>query len=165
MAFLWATAATPTFAGNLWQNTTSGMNPDDVKKLYPDATTPREIDGQKTMLLKNIMIFDEKFDAIFYFRSERLTKVTLNITNALNPSAFQARIPQATFALIRDELMKKYGQPVNTRSSLMGNNIDFIKNDTSIELTYYDTSNLSSNNVTRSISITYEAPDGGNTPL
>jgi hypothetical protein len=90
--------------------------------------------------------------------------VSLQASDAINKGAF-ASDPAVTFGLIRDELVRKYGQPVNARASMGMQNVFFLNNGTSIELGYSDLSGISPGSP-RFLTITYDSnAAGGENPL
>ena len=164
MAIVACCLAVPAKAGQLWQNAVSGMSPAEVKKAYPAARDPTNADGKEVMLLSGVTIFGQKFDALFHFTSHRLTKVSLQASDAVDKGAFSTD-PAVTFGLIRDELVRKYGQPVNARNSMGMQNVSFISSGTSIELANSDLSSISPGSP-RFLSITYDSnAAGGENPL
>lgn len=146
-------------AAPLWQGTTSGMSPQEVKKLYPSATEPKQIDGKLIMSLSGVAIFDQKFNTLFYFGSQGLIKVSLQASNIGGKDEF-TRDPAVTFKLIRDELVRKYGQPVSSSTE----KAQFLSQGTSIELSYMDLRGIGSE--TQSLNVRYDSNSpGGENPL
>lgn len=159
MAFTFKSA----FAASLWQGTTSGMAPLEVKKLFPAATAPRHFEGNEVMSLSGITIFGQKFGVVFCFGSQGLTKVSLLASNMGKRDDF-TRNPDVTFHLILDELIRKYGQPINKKSSAFGGEVQFLNNGTSVDLSYMDFGAIGDK--TRSITVTYDSNSpGGENPL
>jgi hypothetical protein len=138
------------YSQELWQNTQAGMSKSEIKMLYPEAR--ETVSG--SLAGTSIDIFNEKFDVDFKFKNDHLAQVHLSTPMDV------LKEPLVTFGLMRDEMIKKYGRPVNDRANSLGpmETIDFISNGTSIELVYFDIG-------TTFISVTYKPSAGGDPPL
>jgi hypothetical protein len=155
----------PSLAGTLWQGATSGMSPRDLKSLYPTVSGPAAVGGNEMLVLRNVVIFDEKFAASFFFKDGGLFKVRLLESDPQDKAAFRARPPAATFGLIRDDLVAKYGQPVSSTTTGISTELFFVHDGTSIELSYIDKSLQDSGDRSQSIAVTYEPVGLGTNPL
>lgn len=102
---------------SLWKESTYGMTPEQVKSVFPQATTPTEpgtLYGGAVELLtvKDVEIINKLFDASFFFKNDKLTQVTLQLHK--DNSAAAARIAYDT---LREALRSKYGQEINSDST------------------------------------------------
>jgi hypothetical protein len=162
------------FAGTLWQGAAAGMSPGDIKGLYPAVLGPPKGKGSDLLVLRNVAIFDETFTATFVFKDNALIKVRLLESNPPHDAGFKARPPAATFGLIRDDLVGKYGQPVHAVTTGATTELFFVHDGTSIELSYIDRSLVESDSWldlldltdhSRTIVVTYQPIGHGTNPL
>lgn len=102
----------PAIATELWGGAHSGMSVDQVRAVFPEATTPAVPDtfssGARTELeVSGPELAGQPFRAEFGFRGARLHHVRLAMTSQL--SYAQAR---GVISGIREALISKYGAPV-----------------------------------------------------
>jgi hypothetical protein len=107
----------PCSAQSLWQASSVGMSPQQVKAAFPQASepaTPSELaDGAVELLrLQGIEIANERFEAAFFFKDAKLTQVTLS--PEVKPSAIAGPV---MFNSLAELLDAKYGRKLNVQET------------------------------------------------
>ena len=107
-----------TQAQPLWQGTTSGMTPIQVRATIPQLlgvkpqTLKRNNETVTTLNLNNVQIEGSLYSALFIFHQDKLNEVTLS----LNGSPTYLAAMQASNALTK-ALRKKYGKEISQTES------------------------------------------------
>lgn len=100
-------------AQSLWQGTIYGMSLEQVKTVVPRAAPPakpnRLADGSEELLrLEDVELVNKKFAASFYFRTGKLSQVTLSLEKG--HSFHEAML---VFDSLTEALRAKYGHEIN----------------------------------------------------
>lgn len=102
----------------LWRETAAGMSLAEVRRLVPEAAPPdgkpSSLAGGAVELLRapSVELVNQQFAASFYFRSDKLTQVTLSL---LNPKTFDSAL--LTFESLTEALRAKYGPELSRKLS------------------------------------------------
>lgn len=110
---LFLTVSTTIYADKLWKDSVYGMSVDEVHKVIPDTfytiEKSRLGNGSEELLsLNDIVIFNHKFKASFYFQGEKLTQVTLGLKEIMS---FNSAMP--IFENLTDAFRSKYGKEIS----------------------------------------------------
>jgi hypothetical protein len=106
----------------LWHGTSYGMTPEQVRAAAPSVESPANVDslhdGSRGLLtIANVELVNEKFNAVFYFKEDKLTEVMLSLVRA-RPFP-QVRL---VFDSVKDALRSKYGPEISLSEGKSGLN-------------------------------------------
>ena len=108
-------AAVPLRAQLLWPNTMAGMSVEQVQREVPEARAPSGDGavlpsgrGVELLAVDAYEIAGRNFHVQFFFREQRLVRVTLTDSGVISVKEFER---------LRDLLRGQYGQENSTRSS------------------------------------------------
>jgi len=105
-------ASTGIHAQSLWKESRVGMTVQDVQSAFPEAHAPADPqklhDGSGERLeLDGVDLVSQKFKALFYFRGEGLSQVTLKLQDEASAKAAELVYDRVSVAL-----RSKYGAEV-----------------------------------------------------
>lgn len=102
--------------GELWQGAELGMTPTEI--LNEQEGARRVQDGehlgsgaQELVRLSGVVLFDEPFDAEYYFKDRKLVQVTLSASNEISYGKAKSK-----FIHLKEALTAKYGSPYSEES-------------------------------------------------